>query len=380
MAKPFIKWAGGKEKELRHIIPNLPPNINNYYEPFLGGAAVFLALNETNMTGTNFINDFSDELITLYLNIQNNSKDFFDYLSALEHNFNLLTNIVNRHSTSLLNIYIQYKNNNNRVVLRDQITEFIIQNAEEFNGMYHTEFNIKINDFNNSIVNCFEKKIMRVCKLEAEKGNFGNSNVLENIETAFKSAFYTHFRNLYNAKETDELLEFFTEGRKSAIFYFIREYCYASMFRYNRNGGFNVPYGGMGYNNKDFNGKINYLQSDELRNKFSNANIYNADFEVFLNETAPTQNDFIFVDPPYDSEFSEYAQNAFTREDQIRLANYLANTEARVMVVIKETEFIRNLYTDLGFNIDVFDKKYMVNFKNRNNRKVFTFKSITISC
>ncbi len=76
------------------------------------------------------------------------------------------------------------------------------------------------------------------------------------------------------------------------------------------------------------------------------------------------------MDPPYDSEYSEYAQNAFNREDQIRLANYLANTEARVMVVIKETEFIRNLYTDLGFNIDVFDKKYMVNFKNRNNRDV----------
>ena len=42
MFKPFVKWAGGKEKELAVITPNLPEKINNYFEPFVGGGAVFL--------------------------------------------------------------------------------------------------------------------------------------------------------------------------------------------------------------------------------------------------------------------------------------------------------------------------------------------------
>ena len=41
MSKPFVKLAGGKEKELNIILENLPNQINNFYEPFVGGGAVF---------------------------------------------------------------------------------------------------------------------------------------------------------------------------------------------------------------------------------------------------------------------------------------------------------------------------------------------------
>ena len=40
--KPFIKWAGGKEKELPIIIDNLPTNFDRYIEPFVGGGSVYL--------------------------------------------------------------------------------------------------------------------------------------------------------------------------------------------------------------------------------------------------------------------------------------------------------------------------------------------------
>ncbi|MBX1875205.1 DNA adenine methylase, partial [Campylobacter jejuni] len=36
---PLLKYPGGKESELKHINKFLPPVINNYYEPFLGGGA-----------------------------------------------------------------------------------------------------------------------------------------------------------------------------------------------------------------------------------------------------------------------------------------------------------------------------------------------------
>ena len=46
MLTPLVKYPGGKEKELKHILPNLPKKIANYYEPFVGGGAVYFAISE----------------------------------------------------------------------------------------------------------------------------------------------------------------------------------------------------------------------------------------------------------------------------------------------------------------------------------------------
>lgn len=155
----------------------------------------------------------------------------------------------------------------------------------------------------------------------------------------------------------------------SEYFYFIREYCYSSMFRYNSNGEFNVPYGGISYNRKNFQRKIDYIKSKELQSHFVNTDIYNLDFEEFLDKIKLTKNDFIFLDPPYDTDFSSYVNNAFDRQDQERLANYLINKcPAKFMLVIKNTDFISDLYSNKGLYITSFDKTYMVSFKGRNNR------------
>ena len=126
----------------------------------------------------------------------------------------------------------------------------------------------------------------------------------------------------------------------------------------------------ISYNRKDFKKKIEYLSSKELRDYLSKADIYNLDFEDFCNKVSLNENDFMFLDPPYDTEFSTYAKNDFGKEDQIRLANYLKKTKAKFMLVIKNTEFIYNLYKDSGFNIKSFYKKYLVSFMNRNDKDV----------
>jgi DNA adenine methylase len=94
------------------------------------------------------------------------------------------------------------------------------------------------------------------------------------------------------------------------------------------------------------------------------------DFEAFLLNYPPQPNDFIFLDPPYDSDFSTYAQNEFDMKDQQRLANYLLNQcKAKFMLVIKNTEAIFTLYNQKGLKISAFDKKYLVSFQDRNNRE-----------
>lgn len=75
-----------------------------------------------------------------------------------------------------------------------------------------------------------------------------------------------------------------------------------------------------------------------------------------------------FLDPLYDTDFSTYAQNEFRHEEQKRLCECLKRTPAKILLIIKNTDFIYELYKD-NFNITSFDKKYMVSFMNRNDRK-----------
>ena len=142
------------------------------------------------------------------------------------------------------------------------------------------------------------------------------------------------------------------------------------MFRYNSEGEFNVPYGGMGYNNNFLDTKIKYISSDDFLYKLRNTNIENLDFYDFMKNKNITEKDFIFLDPPYDTEFSTYDKNEFTLKDQERLANYLLyETKAKWLLVIKNTDFIHNLYNKENIKIQYFDKSYNVSFMNRNDRK-----------
>jgi len=175
-----------------------------------------------------------------------------------------------------------------------------------------------------------------------------------------------HLRHLYNNTNGYEI----SSGSATAIFFLVRENAYASMFRYNGRGEFNVPYGGISYNRKDLARKIAYMRSPQLQRHFANTVIENMDFEAFLQKHTPEAGDFIFLDPPYDSEFSTYTQNAFDKRDQERLAHYLLNQcKAKFMLVIKNTPTIFNLYHGKGLNVQTFDKKYLVSFQDRNNRE-----------
>ncbi len=142
------------------------------------------------------------------------------------------------------------------------------------------------------------------------------------------------------------------------------------MFRYNARGEFNVPYGGIGYNKKNLAKKIDYLRSRPLADRLRVTTIECEDFEDFLKQHRPGTKDFMFLDPPYDSEFSTYAQNEFNQGDQKRLRDYLINDcKCRWMMVVKNTDLIAKLYFKSGLNIEAFDKTYLVSFMNRNDKE-----------
>ena len=359
---PILKWAGGKEQELKYIHPAIPKKFNNYYEPFVGGGAVYFSINANKL----FINDKSHELIDLYKTIKKEDKLFFNIMNEIIYNWELLEKIVNNNSQEFINCYLDFSSNKTTELdIKNWIVNFVLKHSKEFNGMLESNFNINLENFIKELNKNLVSKTKRMKKIELEKGKLPHQDILDNIESAFKSAFYMHFRHLYNNIEKYNI----EKSKEVAIFFFIRNFAYSGMFRYNKSGGFNVPYGGIGYNRKNLSKKLDYLQSKTLINHLSNTNIDNLDFEDFFKKNKPTKNDFIFLDPPYDSEFSTYAKNEFTKDDQSRLANYLIKEcKAKWMMIIKNTDFIFNLYDKQNINISTFDKKYMVSFQNRNDR------------
>ena len=366
---PLLKYPGGKEKELIFILPNLPTNAKNYYEPFVGGGAVYFAINAENY----FINDKSQELVALYQWVQNQDNEFLTKLIQIDHNWKVIESVVLNHSKEISQIYYQYKQEKiDKLKLHDKISVFVLYNANEFNGLLSPEFNIGIQNFVNELIKSFKNKIIRTVEIEKEKGDLSKDDLLSNIECAFKSAFYMHFRYLYNNAEELNLSKSFY----IAIFFYIREFCYSSMFRYNAKGDFNVPYGGISYNRKYLTKKIEYFREGELLEQLKKTKMSCDDFYSFLQNYEPKSDDFMFLDPPYDTEFSTYAKNTFDKKDQERLANYLKQEcECYFMLIIKNTDFIFNLYenaTDKNgreIKISKFDKKYFVSFQNRNNKE-----------
>jgi len=91
--KPFVKWAGGKTQILPYLLKKVPEKFNTYFEPFLGGGALFFALLPTNA----FLSDKNEELINAYIVIRDqvedlikslkkhkNEKDYYYYIRALD--------------------------------------------------------------------------------------------------------------------------------------------------------------------------------------------------------------------------------------------------------------------------------------------------------
>lgn len=359
---PIIKWAGGKEKELSVIIPNAPQNFVNYYEPFVGGGSVFAAFPATH----HFINDKSQELISLYKCVAEQNEEFFWWINSITKSWLSMLSFVGKHK-DLCQVYVDYRiDKYSDISIKEKIDSFLKEAETELQAILAKDFVWERGLLLKEVSINLSRKISRMKILEKKKRIMPDSDVFDNIETAFMSALYMYFRELYNNKALMDS----NHSLATALFVFIRNYAYSGMFRYNDKGQFNVPYGGISYNHKLLSKKIDYYKSEGLSTHFQNTSVFNMDFEDFFRHNPPKENDFVFLDPPYDTEFSEYAQNEFSKQDQQRLADYLINEcKGKWMLVIKNTPFIYSLYNNPKLTIKTFDKTYLVSFMNRNNKK-----------
>lgn len=142
MAKPFLKWVGGKTQLLSQIQQHIPDKFGDYYEPFLGGGAVFFALNIKKPRKA-YLNDLNPHLIDSYRDVRDNLEELFEELDKLQAQY------VDLDHDDKRELYYLNRKEYNRLKEYSSVKKsalLIFLNKTGFNGMYREnprgEFNI----------------------------------------------------------------------------------------------------------------------------------------------------------------------------------------------------------------------------------------------
>lgn len=146
------------------------------------------------------------------------------------------------------------------------------------------------------------------------------------------------------------------------VFFYLRKTCYRGMLRYNKQGKFNISFGRY----KTYNFEI--LKNEHYHRLLNNTDIYNCDFMKLFDKYGQDPQSFIFLDPPYDCEFSNYGFCLFNEQKQKLLCDEFKKFKCKCLLVISDTDLIRKLYSD--YIVGEYEVKYRFKIKdNRVNKK-----------
>lgn len=150
---PIVKWVGGKRQLMFELLKNMPKSYNRYFEPFIGGGALFFELQQEQA----YISDMNEELINLY--------------SVVRDNVYELIKDLNKHEVSK-EYFLEIRNIDRTEKYADlsdveRASRFIYLNRTCFNGMYRVnsqgQFNVPFGHYKNpriidenNLLNCSE--------------------------------------------------------------------------------------------------------------------------------------------------------------------------------------------------------------------------------
>lgn len=186
--KPFVKWVGGKRQLLRQFrelglypLDGFNPITNTYFEPFVGGGAVFFDLFPKKAE----LSDLNKELVTTYNVIKNDVESLIKSLKKHKHDKEYFLKIRAKDLNKLSDLEIA--------------SRFIYLNRTCFNGMYRVnsrgEFNVPFGKYNNPLI-CDEENLRRVSKA-LQKVSIKHQDYKEVLKKA-KSGDFIYFDPPYH--------------------------------------------------------------------------------------------------------------------------------------------------------------------------------------
>ena len=216
-----------------------------------------------------------------------------------------------------------------------------------------------INDYNDELMNVFrcikdENKFMKMC------------SELNHHEANHSEEYYYEIRN----KDRDKtMFSKITDYKRAARTIYLNKACFNGLYRVNSKNEFNVPFNRKKQVNTYDGQNLGIIHSYL---NFNDITILNVDFEEAVKSAK--KGDFIYFDPPYDSEtstFNSYTENGFGKEEQIRLSKVFKELDERgcyVMLSNHNTTLINELYK--GYYIHLIEAKRNINSNGRKRGKV----------
>lgn len=220
IAKPFLKWAGGKTQLINDIEKTLPSDLIKskftYIEPFVGsGAVLFWMLNNFPKMGKAVINDINEDLINTYKTIASNPKELISILEILQNEYHSLEG--NEDNKKLY--YYQKRDlyNTRKTEYCGQAALFIFINRTCFNGLYRVNsknlYNVPMGGYKKPTI-CDTNNIFAVSevlqKVEILCGDFENTlnftsdNSLFYFDPPYKPLSDTSYFNSYAKDEFND--------------------------------------------------------------------------------------------------------------------------------------------------------------------------------
>lgn len=297
-----------------------------------------------------------------------------------------ITKCRSKNKNDLINLITNYSNNiiiNDNTIINGNNIKFIIEDDEQndnYNNI-HLKPIVKWSGGKSDEIKMFEKYFPQNYNKYIEPFVGGGSvyfylnpkqaiisdvhseliDLYKSIANGKSNEIYEFMKNnpndettYYHVRDEMEIKDYVDNAKR---FYYQRKTCFRGMLRYNKAGKFNIPFGRYK--------TINYsdLLNKEYEKLLGRTEVLNKGFE-YIFENYNDENNFMFLDPPYDSEFTDYGYCQFGKEEQKKLAELFKTTKIKCLMVIGKTKFIEELYKD--YIVDEYDKKYK--FKLYDNR------------
>lgn len=210
---PIVKWVGGKRQLMFELLKNMPQNYNRYFEPFIGGGALFFELQLDNA----YISDMNEELINLYQVVRDNVDELITDLKKHDISKEYFMEIRNIDRTE------DYENWSSV----QKASRFIYLNRTCFNGMYRVnskgEFNVPFGHYKNPRI--VDEKNLINCSNLLQRTEIRHSDFSE-ILTKVQEGDFVYFDPPYvPLNETSSFTSYTKDGFDIDMQFKLRDVC-----------------------------------------------------------------------------------------------------------------------------------------------------------
>ncbi len=211
--KPLLKWVGGKSQLLNEIFPLFPTKINNYYEPFIGGASILFELlnklekKELIVEKSINVYDNNKNLITFYNTIQSHSDLFIEKIKVLKCEYeNCGNNKINAKK-------IVYPINKEATIESKELFYYYVR--QEYNKLINNQEDN--NEENNIMISVYLLFLNKTCfrglyrmgpnGFNVPYGNYKNPSIFDENEIIHISGLLNKYNVTFKFQSFEELFE-----------------------------------------------------------------------------------------------------------------------------------------------------------------------------